>query len=131
MRWTKVALLTFALAALGTATRSETSVPESELRAAVAEADKNKDGQIDREEFHVRMVEIFFHGDVDKDGYMTPEELNGVTKLKEDFTAADANGDGKITLYEFIEVRFDHFRTADTDSSGTLSADEVVAFSEK
>ena len=76
MRWTKVALLTFALAALGTAARSETSVPEPELRAAVAEVDKNKDGQLDEGETAARDKEradrqkryMTAHKEFDKDG---------------------------------------------------------------
>ena len=36
-------------------------------RAAFAETDGNADGRIDREEFHVRLVELFFHGDRDKE----------------------------------------------------------------
>ncbi|UCE85035.1 MAG: EF-hand domain-containing protein [Deltaproteobacteria bacterium] len=130
MRWTTLAFSTFALVALGTGVRSDPSVPESELKAAFAEADKNRDGQIDREEFHARMVDIFFHGDLDKNGFMSADELDAATLIKEDFAAADANRDGRLSLYEFLDARFGHFRSADTDANGTLSLEEVVGFSE-
>jgi Ca2+-binding EF-hand superfamily protein len=94
--------------------------------AAFAETDENGDGRVDREEFHHRVVEIFFHGDRDKDGYMTPEELTAAVEFPKDFEGKDRNGDGRISLYEFIQVRFATFDEVDTDQDGTLSMDEVV-----
>jgi Ca2+-binding EF-hand superfamily protein len=96
-------------------------------RAAFGETDKNGDARVDREEFHHRMVEIFFHGDRDKDGYMTTEELAGAVEFPKDFDGADRNADGRISLYEFIQVRFATFDEVDTDKDGLLSVEEVVA----
>ena len=96
-------------------------------RAAFAETDANRDGRIDREEFHHRMVEIFFHGDTDKDGYMTREELVTSVVFPEDFADADRNADGRISLYEFVQVRFATFDDVDADEDGVLSVEEVVA----
>jgi Ca2+-binding EF-hand superfamily protein len=94
---------------------------------AHAEADANGDGMIDRAEFHERMVEIFFHGDRDKDGYMTWAELEKVVLLPDDFRGADRNSDGRISLHEFIRVRFDDYDIVDTNGDGLLSVAEVVA----
>jgi hypothetical protein len=95
-------------------------------RAAFTETDRNGDTRVDREEFHHRMVEIFFHGDRDKDGHMTPDELAGAVEFPKDFDGADRNGDGRISLYEFIQVRFATFDEVDTDHDGLLSIEEVV-----
>jgi hypothetical protein len=95
-------------------------------RAAFAETDENADLRVDRAEFHHRMVEIFFHGDRDKDGYMTPAELAGAVEFPKDFDRADRDGDGRISLYEFIQVRFATFDEVDTNHDGLLSVDEVV-----
>jgi Ca2+-binding EF-hand superfamily protein len=127
MRWIPIFFLTLALALLATSAGADASKPKHDPRAAHAQADQNGDGQIDRREFHLRMVEIFFHADADKNGFMKPEELNRATGLEEDFSKADKNGDGKIMLYEFIEFRVDLFDEADADSNGSLSVDEVVA----
>ncbi len=94
--------------------------------AAFAETDENKDGRIDREEFHHRVVEIFYFGDRDKDGYLTQEELVAAVVFPEDFKDADANGDGRISLYEFAKVRFASFDKVDADHDGVLSVEEVV-----
>jgi Ca2+-binding EF-hand superfamily protein len=96
-------------------------------RAAFAETDENKDGRIDREEFHHRVVEIFYFADVDKDGYLTREEVIAGTVFPEDFANADTNGDGRIDLYEFAKVRFATFDKVDTNHDGVLSVEEVVA----
>lgn len=100
--------------------------PPGDPRAAFAETDENGDGRIDREEFHHRMVEIFFHGDRDKDGYMTTTELAAAVEFPKDFEHADRDGDGRISLYEFIQVRFATFDEVDTNHDGVLSLEEVV-----
>jgi Ca2+-binding EF-hand superfamily protein len=96
-------------------------------RAAFAETDENGDGRVDRAEFHHRLVEIFFHGDRDKDGYMTTAELTAVVVFPEDFANADSDRDGRISLNEFVQVRFPTFDEVDTDHDGLLSVEEVVA----
>lgn len=117
-----VALLAFAAAPALAEEASKAHDP----RGAFAETDENADGRIDREEFHHRVVEIFFHGDRDKDGYMTDAELAGAVEFPKDFENADRNGDDRISLYEFIQVRFATFDEVDTDQDGVLSVDEVV-----
>jgi Ca2+-binding EF-hand superfamily protein len=100
-------------------------------RVAFAETDTNGDAQIDRAEFHTRMVEIFFHGDRDKDGHMVWAELEAVVALPNDFRDADRNGDGRYSLHEFIRVRFDDYDVVDTDEDGLLSLPEVVVVFER
>ena len=115
----------FALAALP-AFADEAKKP-GDPRVAFAETDENGDGRIDREEFHHRMVEIFFHGDRDKDGYMTTTELAAAVEFPKDFEHADRDGDGRISLYEFIQVRFATFDEVDTNHDGVLTLEEVVS----
>jgi Ca2+-binding EF-hand superfamily protein len=119
--------LTLALVLSTASAQANGPRPTHDPRAAHAQADLNGDGQIDRREFHLRMVEVFFHADTDKTGFLKPEELNKATVIEEDFSEADMNGDGRISLHEFIEYRFDDFDAADTDSNGRLSVEEIVA----
>jgi Ca2+-binding EF-hand superfamily protein len=127
MKWIATFFLTLALVLSTSPAGSEDSAPSHDPKAAHAKADLDGDGYIDRREFHLRMVEVFYHADVDKTGFLKPEELNKATVFEEDFSEADRDGDGKVSLYEFIEYRFDDFDEADTDSNGLLCVEEVIA----
>jgi hypothetical protein len=94
-------------------------------RAAFAETDKNHDGQIDLEEFHTRLVEVFYLADRDKDGFLSVEEYTQLP-YSEGFKDADRNGDGRIALAEFVSIRFRQFEDADTNHDGQLSLEETV-----
>ena len=119
------ALVVLVLLAAAPASAEEPK-PPGDPRVAFAETDENGDGRVDREEFHHRMVEIFFHGDRDKDGFMTPTELAGAVEFPKDFDGADRDADGRISLYEFIGVRFGTFDEVDTNRDGLLSVEEVI-----
>jgi hypothetical protein len=114
----------FALAAA--ASFADEPAKPHDPRAAFSETDKNKDGKIDREEFHQRVMEIFFFGDTDKDGYLTQAELVATVVFPEDFEAADRNADGRYSYPEFVQVRFVTFDEVDSDDDGLLSVEEVV-----
>jgi Ca2+-binding EF-hand superfamily protein len=94
-------------------------------RAAFVETDTNKDGAIDLEEFHVRLVEIFYNADTNKDGFLIVDEYERLP-FSGAFKEADANGDGRVSLPEFVRIRFQQFEAADTNHDGELSLDEVV-----
>lgn len=119
-------LLVAHLALAAPAAFAEEPAQRHDPRAAFGETDQNADGRVDRAEFHHRMVEIFFHGDRDKNGYMTSEELAGAVEFPKDFEKADRDGDDRISLYEFVQVRFATFDEVDTNTDGLLSVDEVV-----
>jgi len=127
MRRTFLKLAPMLLALAASPALGDPAAKSQDPRAAFAETDENKDGRIDREEFHHRVVEIFYFADVDKDGYLSREELIAGTMFPEDFANADTNGDGRISLYEFAKVRFASFDKVDADHDGVLSVEEVVA----
>lgn len=123
-----VTLLAFVLVVLGGGALAQPDVERLRYdpRAAHAEVDQNDDGQIDHEEFHLRLVEIFFHADRDKDGSLSFEELEAGIVFPEGARRADRNGDGQISLHEFVGQRFRDFAAVDTDGDNLLSVGEVV-----
>jgi Ca2+-binding EF-hand superfamily protein len=125
----RVVLTAFLLASatlmLTSATWAEGAAQPYDPRAAFAEADTNKDGAIDIEEFHVRLVEVFYNADTNKDGFLTIDEYERLP-FSGAFKDADANGDGRVSLPEFVAIRFHQFEEADTNHDVQLSVDEVV-----
>lgn len=115
---------------VATADQHASSGDRYDPRAAHRAADLNEDGYVDREEFQRRMMELFFMGDADRDGFMTRAELERTVAYPHDFDEADWK-DGKISFPEFVRVRFADYDTVDTDGDGLLSMAEVVAVYEK
>ena len=118
--------LSVVFALFSSAGRADEPARPQDPKAAFSESDENDDGKIDREEFQHRVVEIFYFGDRDKDGYLTLEELRGAVVFPDDFDDADRNDDERISLYEFVQVRFATFDEVDEDDDGLLSVEEVV-----
>jgi len=124
-------LLALALLALAAPAGRTEEKPNYDVRAAFAQADENGDGVIDRAEFIDRTVEVFYAADANKDGYLSPEELEHGVLNPQDFKHADRNGDGRISLSEFLWARDALFDEADTNGDGVLQLDEVVNIYEK
>jgi Ca2+-binding EF-hand superfamily protein len=98
-----------------------------DANATMALTDKNKDIRIDREEFHLRMTEVFFLADVDKDGQLTFAELVAVEKVDpEAFKRADRDGNGKLSVYEFMYVIHRDFDAADKNQDGVIDLQELL-----
>ncbi|MEX2206010.1 MAG: EF-hand domain-containing protein [Myxococcota bacterium] len=101
--------------------------PGYDVKAAFDQTDQNHDGAIEIDEYFDRLVDIFFLGDVDKDGYLTEPEFVAVVVIKEDFTQVDKSGEGKLSREEFVSARLPHFIEIDTDKNSSLSLAEVQA----
>jgi hypothetical protein len=125
MRVAAVFLVAGASLLLSHAAKAEGPAVSYDPRAAFAQTDTNKDGQIDIEEFHARLVEVFYNADTDKDGFLSAAEY-GRLPFSGSFEHADTNGDGRISLPEFVAIRFRQFEAADSNHDFQLSVDEVV-----
>jgi Ca2+-binding EF-hand superfamily protein len=80
---------------------------------------------VDHEEFQIRIVEVFFFADANKDGSLDPTELKQLA-FPDDFADDDKDKNGRVSLHEFLRVRFIDFQQTDDDGDGVLSVDEVV-----
>jgi len=128
----RTAILLALLAALPFAGRAAAAGPEGyDVEAAFSEADVNKDGQVEINEYYDRLVEVYFHADADKNGTLSPQEYDDAVVIHEEFATVDTNGDGVIDRREFIRSRLPLFTASDTDKDGALSLDEVKAALQK
>ena len=96
------------------------------LKERFAGADKNRDGKIDREEFHRAAVEGFYFRDKGRKGYLLTEELREASP--EAFKAANRKRDGRLTLQEYVNALFIDFDKADTDKDGSLTFEEIEVY---
>jgi Ca2+-binding EF-hand superfamily protein len=88
--------------------------------------DRNGDGAVDAQEYRLRMVEVFYLADKNKDSSLTLEELQSSETVDvAAYGAADANGNGVLLMQEFVEYRMTNFSQADANKDGKLTADEV------
>ena len=112
------------------------SVPRS--AESFSAADKNGDGQLDRDEF-TGQPGMFLRADVNGDGFLTLEEstkfrdaaasgnLPGMNQFNPRFQAMDKNGDKKLTREEFtgLPANFDRM---DTNKDGFVTPAEIRQF---
>ena len=125
----RIALTAIAAGAFAFMTAVTGTTVWADSTKAFKASDMNKDGHIDREEYHRRMMDLYFFVDEDKNGVIVIGELKKVSPG--DFNAADRNKDGKLSSDEFTNSYFLDFRAADTNSDGKLSAEEVKNWEKK
>jgi hypothetical protein len=111
--------------------------PRDEMRA-----DTDHDGRISRAEYDAaasqRRSDWFDKLDLDKDGYITQEEMRQARQTRhsnmrghmdERFKEADANGDGQLSLDE-VQAKMPrlapHFSDLDKDQNGLLTKEELA-----
>jgi hypothetical protein len=126
MRSIATLILAAGLVVAGSMALAADAKPKHDPRAAFSETDTNRDGGVDHEEYHIRIVEVFYFADTNKDGFLDATELKQLA-FPEDFTAHDKDANGRVSLREFLRIRFADFPTTDRDGDGTLSVDEIVA----
>jgi Ca2+-binding EF-hand superfamily protein len=99
------------------------------------EADKDKDGTIDREEAKAMQAKHFDAMDTNHDGKLSKEELAACKHMRNTrhdkgssaFNRADKNHDGALTRDEAKALPrvSKHFDEIDTNKDGTLDREEV------
>ena len=127
-----IAALATLLAPLTLALPVRAAPPEGyDVETAFAEADLNKDGSIEIDEYYNRLTEVFYFADTDKNGTLSKEEYVKAVVIEEDFAKVDVDADGKVTKSEFVHSRLPLFKAADTNEDDKLSLDEVKAMLNK
>ena len=119
------------------------SPPTSDAPRDEMRADTDHDGRVSRAEFDAagsqRRSDWFDKLDLNKDGYITQDEMNQARETRranmrehmdEKFKEADTNGDGQLSLDEVqanMPKLADRFATLDKDKNGLLSKEELAS----
>ncbi len=99
--------------------------PTNELFAIL---DSNGDGQIDRSEWQIRKMAIFYMRDRNNDTQLGRDEIPGLNATR--FAEADLNGDGVLSGFEFNQASFSQFDKADANSDGVVTREEFRVYLE-
>ena len=102
---------------------------ETNAPSAFDLTDQNGDGEVDKEEYRVRMLVVFEILDADEDGLIElPEVPDG---HKQSFPVADTDGKPGVNLDEHLAFARSLFERADTDKDGVLTPGEVQSANER
>jgi len=88
--------------------------------------DINKDGLVDRIEYKLNKMDIFFSRDQNRDRHLSRKELSKMSAAT--FSAVDKDGDNLISGYEFNQADISKFEAVDLNNDGSITFDEFVAF---
>jgi Ca2+-binding EF-hand superfamily protein len=87
-------------------------------------ADTDGNNLVDEGEFARDAAAAFSGLDAERDGKLTPQELE--LRDASGFTRIDANSDGVLTFKEVMTFKMKAFGAADKNQDGALSFDEMV-----
>lgn len=89
--------------------------------------DRNRNDEIDLNEYHFRVNEAFFLRDTDKDGKLTIKEVHATVQWvkPQHFQECDNDKDGSLSINEFRKAMDADFKVADTNRDGTLDREEI------
>jgi hypothetical protein len=100
------------------------------VRKAFAEADANRDGYLNIDEYVGHVILVFKGADRNGDGFIVASEAvaHNPTHNPADFTKADRNGDGRLSMGEVVAAKIIIFFDVDSNKDGVLTVDEVLAY---
>ena len=124
--WSSALIIAVAMLGGVTLAHAEEITPQQ----AFENADADKDGNVDVEEFRRRKIEIFVIMDANGDGFIVITEV--AKEHKDKFGKVDKNNDERVSLNEYLVYVMPAFwREHDTNKDNVLTIDEVEAAAKK
>ncbi len=88
--------------------------------------DTNKDGLVDRIEYRLNKMDVFFSRDKNRDKKLSREELSNISAAT--FSAIDKDGDNLMSAFEFNQADIAKFDAVDQNDDGSITLNEFIAF---
>jgi len=120
----KSGLFGFLLAGMAILAPQISAAAESDTAKLFQTLDTNGDKQIDRGEFNIQAMEIFYNIDKNKDGFLSLDE---VLMSEASFAGLDRQGKGKVSGFTFIDSEIMDFDKIDSDGDGFITFEELEA----
>lgn len=100
------------------------------VRKAFAEADANKDGVLNIDEYIANVIYVFRQADTNRDRFIVEAEAKAFSTNFDAalFKAADRNGDGKLSVGEVVAAKVIDYFEIDANRDGVLTVDEVLVY---
>ena len=129
-QWRVVAMLAGLVAAAWGLNGSAQSPSPYAERKAFAEADANKDGVLNIDEYVANVILVFKQADTNRDHYISIDEAKTYwAETRPDlFNAADRNGDGRLSVGEAAGKKVVDFFEMDTNHDGVLTIEEILVY---
>ncbi|MEI6548320.1 MAG: EF-hand domain-containing protein [Burkholderiales bacterium] len=127
-------LAVFAVLACSTVSAMAQTAQPTVSKQIFSDADADRDGYVDLNEFHRDISASFVLLDHDHDGYITREEIGSIPDkarvklLLRALNATDRDGDGRLSFKEVITARMAYFDQADTNHDDRISLDEALSY---
>src|SRR5512139_401749 len=96
---------------------------EDAVRKAFADADVNRDGYLNMDEYIANVIYVFRDADKNRDGFHVEQESMAYSPMHSParVKAADGNGDGTLPVGEAVAVKLNDFSDIDTNRDGVIS----------
>jgi Ca2+-binding EF-hand superfamily protein len=98
-------------------------------RGGLARFDRDGNGVVTRDEMHTTVLAKFDSADNNKDGRLTPDEMQAAktARAQARFAKKDKNGDGRLSRDEVPRMPDAMWKKLDTNGDGALTPDELAA----